>query len=237
MLESEGTKVIARVGQQRQELQDVIRMLMDHQANVAASGPPASPEVRTPYIGPGPHRKEVRLYSGLTKVMGSYFAPQEEQQRKRLESWVQRLRVFSKEFDNRWELDQNGLFRPETKWAKLTGHTYMWRLERRLKEEIFMARRMEMMLSRMSEEEREIRLMEFQRIDFLSRAERKIYLRNQIEFKNEVRISMAGSMQPHEAYFRTTATHSCHNSDALAETTLPCTPLRQDCGLAGPRGA
>lgn len=61
MIESEGTKVITRVGQQRQELQDVIRMLMDHQAKVAASGPPASPEVRT-HISPGPHCKEVGLH-------------------------------------------------------------------------------------------------------------------------------------------------------------------------------
>jgi hypothetical protein len=35
-------------------------------------------------------------------------------------------------------------------------------------------------------EQREIRLMEFQRCDFLSSMERKIYLRNMVEFNDEV---------------------------------------------------
>jgi hypothetical protein len=112
---------------------------------------------------------------------------QEEQQRQRLAAWIERLRAFCREFYRRWDLDETGMVRPDTFWRRLTGRTYRRQMERRLKEEMFMARRIEMMLSRMPEDEREIRLLELQRIDFLTRAERKIYLRNQVEFKKEVR--------------------------------------------------
>lgn len=90
------------------------------------------------------------------------------------------------------------MVRPDTFWRRLTGRTYRRQMERRLKEEMFMARRIETMLSRMPEDEREIRLLELQRIDFLSRAERKIYLRNQVEFKKEVRSRHESSITAHD---------------------------------------
>jgi hypothetical protein len=119
---------------------------------------------------------------------------QDERQRQRLAGWIERLRAFCREFYIRWNLDATGMITPDTPFNKLTGRTYRRQLERRVKEEVFMARRMEVMLSRMPEAEREVRLLEFQRIDFLSRAERRIYLRNQIEFKKEVRTPSWGHL-------------------------------------------
>lgn len=95
------------------------------------------------------------------------------------------LTKFQRDFEYKWHLNRRGMLRPTGWWDQLRGTSFTQRLKKRLATEISMAGRLERMLMGMEPRFRELRLLEYQRLDFMNPAERKIYLRNQLSLKKE----------------------------------------------------
>jgi hypothetical protein len=98
---------------------------------------------------------------------------------------VKVLKDFLHQYEARWGLAPDGTVQPPSRWDKLRHTSPIKRQRAKIAKDILMARRIEGSLSRLPPAQREIRLMEMQRLDALSASERKIYLRNMIEFKAE----------------------------------------------------
>jgi hypothetical protein len=85
----------------------------------------------------------------------------------------------------KWNLDEKGLPRPVSWLDEILGRNFYLKLRGKIQSEIAMANRLEKTLLALPPQHREIKMLEYQRIDFMPEAERRIYMRNQIETKQE----------------------------------------------------
>jgi hypothetical protein len=102
-----------------------------------------------------------------------------------LDKRIAPLEAFKRDFEQKWFFDERGQPRSIGLLDQLSGTNFYMMLRRRIKEEVEMASKLEQMLLELPEDLREIRLLEYQRLDFMSPSERKIYVRNQIELIRE----------------------------------------------------
>lgn len=103
-----------------------------------------------------------------------------------LENRVKELQIFQRKFENKWYLDKDGKPRKVTFWEELRGHNFYAKLRKRIKHEILVARQLEKTLLEMDPEFRELKLLEFQRLDFMNHSERKMYTRNQVDLSRDM---------------------------------------------------
>jgi hypothetical protein len=88
------------------------------------------------------------------------------------------LRRYRVKFEKKWRLDERGQFRRPTWYEKWTRTTLFRRLEKRVRQELRMAAAIESELGEMATQDgREVALLQYARLDFLNRTERRIYMR------------------------------------------------------------
>jgi len=164
-VEAEALKMLYKAQEQRRELVDHIDELRKAQENIQA-------KLRG---------KEQGTSNGNQEEIGRWRS-----QNDFIEQRLKELVTFQRKFEKLWFLDKNGLPRKVTWWEEIWGQDFYVKLRKRVQGEIEMARQVEKMLLAMPPEDRELRLLEYQRLDFMSPPERKMYIRNQIDYTREM---------------------------------------------------
>lgn len=107
-----------------------------------------------------------------------------EKQVVELRDKLKALRRFRLEFDAKWNFDKNGHPKTPTAWEKATGNRFFARLRTKVMADLKLAAAIERELLGLPPQYRELRLLEYQRMDFLTPTERRIYARNMISFQD-----------------------------------------------------
>lgn len=154
-LDLEVYKTITRVQEQRKELVDHIALLEETMTGIS---------------------DEVNRHDLLPEAKKRYRA-----QHDFLRHRILPLKEFLLAFEKKWHLDhRTGKPRKSTYWETMRGYNFYEDLRKKIKKEIETAAKLEKTLLELDPKSREIRLLEYQRLDFLSEVERQIYLRNQV---------------------------------------------------------
>jgi hypothetical protein len=88
-----------------------------------------------------------------------------------------KLEDFLRRLQRAWNLDQTGHPNPPSLWDKVTCTRHYLRLRQKIEEDLLLVDRLEATLHGVSRESRDRLLLEYQRLDFMSRAQRAVYLR------------------------------------------------------------
>jgi hypothetical protein len=96
-----------------------------------------------------------------------------------------KLADFLQRLQRAWNLDQQGHPKPPSTWDKMVCTRHYLRLRRKIDEDLRLLERLEATLQGVSQESRDRLLLEYQRLDFMSRAQRAVYLRYVLEDESE----------------------------------------------------
>jgi len=107
------------------------------------------------------------------------------QKRTEDEARLNALKRFWLEFHKKWGLNMDGTPREPTWWEKKTHRTFAERLRAKITKELYLTDQLDEELEKMDPYEREKRLLEYGRLDYLDTKERVIYMRAHGEMEED----------------------------------------------------
>ena len=111
-----------------------------------------------------------RLHASLADPIAVVGTPLDEASRRRVYLWIDRLEAFKREYERRWHMDRNGDFIPDTCLQRCAGGRFSQSLRNHVQYELTEAQKIEEDLEGLDTKiQQDIRLVAYQRVDFLSR--------------------------------------------------------------------